>query len=236
MADQICPGACNNTYRRRRALYEADMARYARTLETRADDDPIPECPRPPDITPWYGFPVWCLKCQSSLRGKLAELDDLAALLAAVPGLNAPADSAGKVSGTRGKRSPSPFGDDLLELEDWLRDWESASREADPGARRGYLASAITTITAQLVQHFDRIISHPDMAQDFGTEIGQWHRTLAAKAHAGQALKHQKQRCPRCKDYTLWRADGESYVKCVNVDCQRLLSLDEYDRLADSAA
>src|ERR1039457_4162642 len=46
MASDVCPGPCNNTYRRRLALHENEVAKYAQALETRADSDPIPE---PPD-------------------------------------------------------------------------------------------------------------------------------------------------------------------------------------------
>jgi hypothetical protein len=236
LADQICPGSCNSTYRRRRALYEADVAKYARTLETRADDDPIPEAPRPPDITPWYGTP-WCLKCQGIIRAELAELDDLASLIGAIPPLARPADDGtGKVSGTRAKSSPSARMDDLEDLGEWLRSWEAVARaEDDPRPRRGLLARESTTLTAWLYHHFDQLIMHPEAARDFGEEIRRWHRDMARRAAAGQMKRHQKQPCPRCKLYTLWAIVGEDYIRCINEDCNRMLTREEYDGLASAA-
>ena len=233
--DEICPGVCNNTYRRRRALYEADVAAYARKLETRADTDPIPEAPRPPDMTPWYGSPVWCGRCMSSIREQLAELDDLAALIGAIPPLARPADDGTKVSGTRSAHSASPRMDDLEDLDSWLRSWEAAARaEDDPRPRRGVLAKESTTLTAWLYHHFDVLITG-DGARDFGEETVRWHRDLSRRAAAGQMRRHQKRPCPRCNLYTLWLIIGEEYVRCVNDDCRRVLSRQEYESLADVA-
>ena len=234
----ICPGSCNNTYRRRRALYEADMARYARTLETRTDTEPIPEAPAAPDMTPWYGSPVWCLKCQGIIRAELAELDDLASLIGAIPPLARPADDGvGKVKGTRDKSSPSARMDDLDEMGEWLRSWESLARDdGDPRPRRGVLARESTTLTAWLYHHFDVLFANPDVAEDFGVEVRRWHRGLARRAAAGQMSRHQNKPCPRCRLYTLWVTVGEDYIRCVNEDCRRALSREEYDALTDQAA
>jgi hypothetical protein len=228
----ICPGACNGPYRRRRALYEAAVADYARHLETRADTDPIPEPPQAPDVQPWTGDP-WCLKCQGVIRAELLDLDDLAALIAVIPPLARPAEtSAGRVSGSRDKPSTSARMDDLDELGEWLRSWESAARgEDDPRPRRGYLATERTTITAWLTEHFDPLITNPDLAADFGAEIRRWHRDLARRASAGRMVRHQKRPCPRCNLYTLWMIIGEDYIRCCNEDCKRALSREEYDAL-----
>jgi hypothetical protein len=235
--DGICPGACNSTYRRRRAFYEADVAEYARKLETRAEDDPIPEAPRPPEMQPWYGSPVWCSKCLSVIREELAEIDDLAGLVGAIPPLPRPADDgSGRVTGTRSAPSPSARMDDLEELDEWLRSWEAAARaEDDPRPRRGVLAKESTTVTAWLYHHFDVLIGNPDAAQDFGEEIRRWHRDLARRAAAGQMRRHQKRPCPRCDLYTLWLTMGDDYVRCVNEDCARVLTRKEYDALDDAA-
>ena len=40
MADGVCPGVCNNQYRKAKAIYDADLAAYE-TLTTRLIDDPI---------------------------------------------------------------------------------------------------------------------------------------------------------------------------------------------------
>lgn len=235
-ADGVCPGPCNNTYRRRKALYEADVAEYARKLETRTDTDPVPEAPHPPDMSPWYGSPVWCLKCVSAIKEQLAEIDDLAALVGAIPPLARPADDGTKISGTKSAPSPSARMDDLEDLDSWLRSWEAAARdEDDPRPRRGILAQESTTVTAWLYHHFDVLMLNPDAAKDFGDEIRRWHRDLGRRAAAGQMRRHQKRPCPRCDLYTLWLVIGDNYVRCVNTDCGRVLSLSEYDALQDAA-
>jgi hypothetical protein len=230
--DDACPGSCNGPYRRRRALYEAAVAGYARQLETRAGTDPIPEPPEAPDIQPWTGNP-WCLKCQGAIRSELLDLDDLAALIAVIPPLAKPEEtSAGRVSGSRDKPSSSARMDDLDELGEWLRSWEAIARgEEDPRPRRGFLATERTTITAWLTEHFDPLITSPDVAADFGEEVRRWHRDLARRASAGRMTRHQNKPCPRCCLYTLWMIIGEDYIRCCNEDCKRALSREEYDAL-----
>ena len=224
-----CPGSCNSRYRREQAAYKAALDDWARAMECRLAGDPEPPRPLPPETRAWPGSP-WCMRCQGILRAQLAELDDLAALLAAIPDLSAPSEEA-RVSGTRGEPSPSPAMDELDELAGWLRDWQSALQGSDPIARRGYLATAITPSVHWLALHFDPLITHPDMAADFGAELRQWHRTLSSQAKAGTGIRHMTRACPRCRAYTLWRADGDRYVKCADRDCQRHLSLDEYEAL-----
>jgi hypothetical protein len=235
-AGGICAGPCNTAYRRKHALFEAAVAEYARVLETRRDSDPIPEPPQPPEIQPWYGNPVWCGKCMSSIREQLAELDDLAALVGAIPPLARPAEESLRVTGTKSAPSASARMDDLEDLNSWLRGWESVARkEDDPRPRRGLLARESTTLTAWLYHHFDVLITDEDAAGDFGGEIRRWHRDLARRAAAGQVRRHQKRPCPRCSLYTLWLTIGEDYIRCVNDDCRRVLSRAEYDALADAA-
>jgi hypothetical protein len=235
--DGICPGACNGTYRRRRAMYEAAVAEHARILETRTGADPIPEPPKAPDTEPWLGLPVWCAKCQGILRAELLDLDDLAALIAVIPPLAKPAETgAGRVSGSRERPSSSPRMDDLEELGEWLRQWEAIARsEDDPRPRRGYLATERTTVTAWLTEHFDGLITNPDVAQDFGEEIRRWHRDMATRATAGRMSRHMKKACPRCRLYTLWLMIGDDYIRCVNEDCNRAMTRQEFDDITDAA-
>lgn len=236
-SDGACPGSCNGDYRRRKALHEADVAAYAKLLEERADTDPIPEPPKAPDIEPWLGQPVWCAKCQGILRAELLDLDDLAAMIAVIPPLAKPAETgAGRVSGSRDRASTSPRMDDLDELGEWLRNWESVARdEDDPRPRRGYLATERTTITAWLTEHFDILIINQDIAQDFGEEIRRWHRGMATRAAAGRMSRHMKKACPRCRLYTLWLIIGDDYIRCVNEDCNRAMTRQEFDDMTDAA-
>lgn len=237
MTDGICPGPCNSGWRKAQAIYGQAVAEHAETVSRLQPGDPVPDPPAPPEKRPWAGQPVWCGRCASQIHTELAELDDLAALLAALPPLTRVSDDgSGRVTGTPADRSASPRMDDLEELADWLRSWESAAREADPGYRRDYLATEVTRLTAWLVFHFEPLITHPDKGADFGSEIRAWHRELSRKAAAGQVRRHKKRPCPRCRLYTLWWEIGSDHILCVNEDCQRILSLSDYDALAEDAA
>lgn len=238
--DGRCPGSCNSGYRKAWTIYDAALADYTAALDRTASGQAVPDPPETPTITPWLGEPVWCTRCQSVIRRELYELDDLAALVAATPPGIRPAITGQrqhvKVSGTRGTASPSPGGDLLEELAHWLRNWESAYRKEDPQARRGYLASEITTGIAWLGHHFDSIIIHPDLACDFGSETRTMHRELTAASHAGSAAKHVKKPCPRCKNYTLWENIGDDYITCVNDDCNRRLTRADLEAETEAGA
>src|SRR5262249_13014936 len=117
-----CDGPCNSRYRKARAEYEKALAGY----------DPLdPDQARPaaPEVYPVYGDP-WCPRCKSQIHEMLSQLDDLACLLNAMPpSVNARNDDkAGKVSGSKDVPSPSRRMDDLEELGEWLRSWESIFR------------------------------------------------------------------------------------------------------------
>jgi hypothetical protein len=224
-----CDGPCNSRWRKADAEYRKALAAY----------DPLDadqSRPSPPEVYPFYGDP-WCPRCKSQIHEQLSQLDDLAALLAALPpSPNARGDDkAGKVSGSKAEPSPSSRMDDMLELGEWLRNWESAFRGEDPKPHRGYLASEITTITAWLVTHYDKCITHPDLGLDFGREIRRWHGEMQEKARVGQVDKHVKRACPRCNLYTLWARDGEDYVRCINDDCRRLMTREELAALDNAA-
>lgn len=251
LADGICPGSCNSGYRKTRAIYDDAMTTYHDQLDKLGSGDPVPDKPEPPTATPWYGDPVWCGRCQSVIRRELAELDDLASLLALMPPGIRPAITGQrehvKVSGTKGTESPSRAADTLDDFASVLRGWESAGRVArhhvagadlaagaDPMPRRGYLATEITTVIAWLYHHFEPMICNADLAQDYGADLRRWHRELMSAAHAGSAAKHIKKPCPRCKLYCLWENIGEDYISCVNEDCGRRLT--RADLEAESAA
>jgi hypothetical protein len=166
------------------------------------------------------------------IHRELAELDDLICILAAVPDLRSAAgDKTGRVSGTPGRPSPSPAADTASEMNGWLRDWESAVTGGDPPAQRGWLASETTTLIRSLTARFGQVITSPDWALDFGTEVRRWHRDLSARAKAGAGVHHKGRPCPRCRLYTLWHAEGDDYIRCQNPDCQRVMLVGEYDEL-----
>lgn len=229
MSEVVCDGPCNSRYRKARAEHEKALAEY----------DPLDSeqsRPSPPEVYPFYGDP-WCPRCKSQIHEMLGQIDDAASILAALPPSISDRgdDKAGKVSGSKAAPSPSSRMDDLEELGDWLRHWETAFRGEDPKPHRGWLATEITTITAWLVFHFGKNITHPDLGLPFGREVRRWHRELQEKARAGQVDKHVKKPCPCCRLYTLWVRDGDDHVRCINTDCNRLMTREELAAL-DTAA
>jgi hypothetical protein len=233
-----CPGSCNSGYRKARAIYEDALAKYEAALEKLADGDEVPGPPEQPDTRPWLGDPVWCSRCTAIIRRELAELDDLAAMLSALPpGIRAAAEGTRehvKVATSRAAASPSPSGDDLDELAGWLAGWEDEYRRlrAWPSSpQRGHLATAITSGIAWLSTHLDGILASP-FAQEAGEETRRWHAELRSKTHAASYARHVKKPCPGCKRYTLWEKVGEEYISCVYEDCSRRLTHAELDASA----
>jgi glutathione S-transferase len=207
VASQACPGSCN-----------------ARLRRITAGGGEVPE-----DLFPVPGEPVFCQRDAASVRRELAELDDLASIAAAASDGHRGSPERQRVGGTPRTASPSPAADDLDDLASVLRGWESAIRGEDPVPRRGYLATEITTVTAWLVAHFDQLITHPDIAEEFAGEVRQWHQRLAATTKAGTG-RHQKARpCPRCDRYSLFWVEGNDYVECGTPSCGRLMGLQDYE-------
>lgn len=221
-----CPGSCNAGYRRAQAEYRRALAVWATT-------DPVLRGDRPaePAVRPVPGQPVWCGRCASRIRQALAELDDLAALLAASAD-GYPAGPGEHVGGSPDPASPSPAADVVEELWSTLHRWETAYRGTDPQARRGWLADALTTTVAWLGHHLDGLLAHPDIAPDFGREVLDWHRRLVDQVRAGTDVHRKRVPCPRCGWLTLTWREGDDHVACQNRDCGRLLTLDEYDEHA----
>jgi hypothetical protein len=114
-----------------------------------------------------------------------------------------------------------------------LRGWEDAYRELRDWpslARRGHLASAVTTCIAWLSARLDEIVTAP-FAVEFGTEVMQWHREFTNKTKAGARTLRKPLRCPRpqCRLLTLTWTEGETYVNCSNPDCGARIPLAEYE-------
>ena len=230
VAEQACNGPCNYHWRKADEAYKQAVADYNPL-------DPEQSRPDPPGLYPVYGDP-WCARCKTMIRRELAELDDLASILAAMTD-----GQRGRRPGTRlsrGKKqgvpSPSPAGDLLEELRNDMQGWESAVRGTDPLARRGFLATETTASISWLVAHFDQAIIHPDFAGDFGAEVGRWHRQLRRLTSAGTGVQHKPVRCPRCDEYAVWWAEGDDHAECRGKGgtCGRLIGMDELDALAEA--
>ena len=241
MPEVECVGVCNNRLRKAREEYIRALAAYDDAVEARAGnpDLPEPEKPQPPDMKPWFGNP-FCPRCQAKLRLRLAELDDLASIAAREADGHRSGPDAERVSGTRGTRSPSPAADTLDELASVLRGWEAVARDKDgTPPRRGYLATEITTSVSWLVAHFDSLIMHPDVAEDFAREIGEWHRLLIRLTKAGTARHQKPMPCPRCGARSLEYEEGTMHIECMNRDwgnreCRKLMTIDEYEAAFDA--
>ena len=229
--DGICKGPCNNRWRRSQDDYRRALAAWDDQMAARLPGDPEPERPEEPDLRPWGGDPHFCPRCQAQIRRELAELDDLVSIVTAfADGHRASTELGTRVDGSRSAPSPSPATDAVDELASVLRNWESALRGTDPPARRGLLASEITTSVAWLLARFDLLITHPDFGADFGSEISGWHRQLRERGKAGTGRSRKPMPCSRCHHLSLYQEDGAQYIECSRkAECGRLLSLSEYD-------
>ena len=204
-----CPGSCNAWWR-----------------------NLTPEQQEDSDAQPRQGEPVWCDSCKARIRWQLAALDYAAAMLAfRADGWHEQPESPARANGHH--PSPSQTGDDLQELVAWLLDWEDAARkEMGLGAsfRHGYLATVQSEVIAWLAMHLTRILELP-FAQDFGEEVGRWHRELLAKNKA-QPPRKALLNCPRCERKLLYWLDGRDGLMCAG--CHRPMSEDEYRAEADA--
>lgn len=230
-----CPGSCNATLRRARRDYRQAMAEYNRAypkwVEEGSPEDE-PELPQEPDIEPVEGEPTWCSRCRATIRRCLANLDDLAAIRAAQADGHRGTLTDEKVTGSRGKPSPSPATDDLEELWSVLHGWETAYRGEDPRIRDKRLPVAIMTAVSWLVFHLDVILRH-SIAEDFGKDILRWHAELSRKTTMDE-VRRKPVPCPRCDLMALVQRPDEEYIACEQ--CGRLVLSDEYEELALQSA
>jgi hypothetical protein len=229
-----CIGPCNSRYRRVIADYRDALSEWHEHAAARLPGDSEPAKPEEPDLRPWPGAPVWCGRCQALIRRQLAELDDLGSIVIAFnDGHRTATDHDSRVSGSKTAPSPSATGDDIDDLVDCLLGWESVHRGEDPKARRGDLATVLTTVTSWIVAHFDPMITNPDYAADLGSEIRTWHFRLSARGKAGTGRTPRHLPCPRCQHRSLVQEQGDGYIECTNPGCGRLLSMDDYDAELD---
>lgn len=256
---EMCPGKCNNPWRRARAAFEAAWqvwseadAAYPKVLAdwraavAEAGEDkagPRPERPEPPDpprYDPRPGSPIWCDSCTASIRRCLADLDELASLrLTMTDGFQAPGQAlSDRVVSTKTRPSPSPGHDDLDDLLHWLTDWEAAYRDTQGWPRapyRGVSAPALTSVIAWMVQRLDAVLRHPDLAVDFGCEVFLEHAKLQALTSTRPPVRNKPLPCPRCKRTSLFLHD-DRYVRCAREDCGRVLSENDYAEYEAEAA
>ena len=236
--ETVCPGNCNANWRKQQKLldaYEQAVAKW--------QDNPVGNPPPEPEtraLSPYPGNP-FCPTDQAVYRRLLAELDDLAALATRYNDGHRKGPDSERVSGSKVSYSPSATIEELDHLASALRDWEATARDlircqagllpTDEGtpARRGYLASEITTTVSWLTAHFEVLITDPGAAEAFAAEISAWHEKLKKRAKAGSGRRHMNRPCPRCDRYSLYQQDEADYVACARTtDCGRMLSWQEW--------
>lgn len=227
-----CPGRCNSAYCRAQQAYEAEAAVNADRVAEGFPSRP----PEPHGLILEPGDPVWCRRCATLVRVCLAELDDLAAILEAeAAGQRAPDV---RVSGTPGAASPSPRVDDALDilqtLEGWERDYRDHRGWPQPPLR-GRTAPRRTGCIAWLADHLDGVLAAPGAA-DFGAEVLRLHRAATARTATGPDKVRKPIACPRCDRRSLVHKGGAKHVECETDGCGRLLTLEEYDALAEATA
>lgn len=232
-SERPCPGPENRRYREAWDAHRQALADY----------DPLDSAqsrPGPPEIQPWPGDPVWCPDCAARIGLRLAELDELAGILAATAdGLRGDGDTE-RVSGSAVAPSPSRAGDDLEEMWGMLSGWETIYRDLNGWLSpppRGELARRETACIDWLRRHLKGILASP-VAADFGLEILQWHREGENSAKAGRRTVRKPMRCPsqNCRMLSLFWTEGDKEVHCMNPDCRRVLSLTEYEDEAERQA
>lgn len=257
MSDLICPGACNNGFRRAReahakavdewALAEAVHAAWRRTVAQHGADAAglEPERwgqPEEPTIRPWPGDPIWCAKCTASIRRALTDLDELMSLrLLHTDGYQVPGDPLGEKVRKSSSEAPSlsPGQDELDELVDWLNEWEQALRDTQNWGTipyRGVAAPALTSAVGWLLPRLDVMLAHPDLAEGFGKGVFMQHARLQSTTRTRAPMRHKPLPCPRCRRRSLFLHDDET-VRCNgrDPDCGKIMSKKEYSEYEDAA-
>jgi hypothetical protein len=224
-----CPGPCNNAWR----LAEAQQATDG----------------TPHDIPPTWGQPVHCQRCTTRTHTQLAELPELVIAIS----LEARYGTAPKNTGTIGRiHIPAWPGQasrlltdhivgGLLELEDDIRNLRRLRHRPARGPEAKNTAGAIRFLTAHLewtlTQHPCATELHGHDSGNPASQIHAWHRGAQRFTRRDHRLEHHRVPCPRCELLTLFRADGDDYIECHNINCQLLLTPTEYhdhtQRLAD---
>jgi hypothetical protein len=235
MPESPCPGRCNTGFRKARDAWLEAVAAYDPL-------DPAQSRPAKPEIVATLGDP-WCGSCQATIRRELSELGTLASHLSGGADGYQAAGFGDRISGTPGRRSPSPDFDVFDELFSVLYGWECAWWETrfhrpGPPDRRGYLADRLTDTVLWLLDHFTGMICHPDIARPLGEEIRDWHRTLCNRTKTGTKVRPMPLRCPGhgCGELSLTWREGDEYVRCGSRTCGRMMTRAEYDAYAAAFA
>lgn len=230
MTPTACPGSCNNAWR---------------LAETQQATDGTPH-----DIPVTWGQPVHCGRCTHRTQAQLGELPELVVAIS----LEAVYGTAPKQTGTIGRvHIPAWPGQasrlltdhivgGLLELEDDIRELRGFRHRPARGPEVLNAAGAVQFLAVHLewalTQHPCAGELHGHDSGNPAAQIGGWYRAAQRFTRRDQRLEHHRVPCPRCELLTLYRADGDDYIECRNLNCQLLLTPTEYHdhtaRLADN--
>lgn len=211
-----CPGSCNNAWRRAEAQLAADGTDH--------------------DIPVTWGQPVHCLRCINRTHAQLAELPELVVAIS----LEAVYGTAAKTTGTIGRTSTPAWPGQaarlltdlvvggMLELEDDIRELRHLSHRPGRGIEGRRVTGAVKFLTAHLdwalTQHPLAVEVHDRLSGNPAAQIQGWHRAALRFTRRDARLEHHRIPCPRCELLTLFRADGDDYIECRNINCGLLLT------------
>lgn len=215
-----CPGPCNNAWRHAEQQLTADGT--------------------PHDIPVTWGQPIHCPRCTARAHHQLAELPELVVAIS----LEAVHATTAKTTGTIGRATTPAWPGQasrlltdhivggMLELEDDIRELRNFRRRPGRGTEGGNVTGATRFLTAQLEwalrEHPLATEVHDRMSGNPAAQIGGWHRAALRFTRRDARLEHHRIPCPRCELLTLFRADGDDYIECRNINCQTLLTPGEY--------
>lgn len=216
----VCPGSCNNAWRRAEAQLAADGTDH--------------------DIPVTWGQPVHCLRCINRAHSQLAELPELVVAVS----LEAVYGTAAKTTGTIGRTSTPAWPGQasrllvdhivggLLELEDDIRDLRRFRHRPRRGTEGCDVTGAVRFLSAHLswalTEHPLAQETHDRLSGNPAAQIQGWHRTAQRFTRRDARLEHHRVPCPRCDLLTLYRADGDDYIECRNINCALLLTALEF--------
>lgn len=220
MSPTPCPGGCNNAWRKAETQLAAVGTEH--------------------DVPVTWGQPVHCLRCATRAHSQLAELPELVVAV----GLEAVYGTVAKTTGTIGRTSTPAWPGQasrilidhivggLLELEDDIRELRRFRHRPGRGTEGGDVTGAVRFLTAQLTwalaEHPLAAEVHDRLSGNPAAQIHGWHRAALRFTRRDVRLEHHRIPCPRCELLTLFRADGDDYIECRNINCQTLLTPAEY--------
>ncbi|MFD9949851.1 hypothetical protein ACFWYW_55720 [Nonomuraea sp. NPDC059023] len=190
------------------------------------DGDPPAE-PEEPTITPCLGDPLFCSKAKSLIKVALADLDYLAAELAALSDGHRGSLPEGRVSGTRGSATPSSIAELLDALYGFLADAEDEWRDTwgfDPRTDRLHRgASPRSRRIAWLSGQLEGMLRREEYVA-FGRGVLNWEVVLRAKLKEDPVGTRSPIRCPRpgCSELGRVVRHREGYWQCGA--CSTILS------------